>query len=537
MEKISTKPLVVAVHMALATNLSGSVSAETFPAEIQLSTLDGSIGFTINGDGDYDKSGISVSGGLDINGDGIDDLIIGAEGAKPNGYSSGKTYVLYGTNQGFPNIFELSGVDGTNGFVINGEAPDDESGASVSSAGDVNGDGIDDLVIGAWRSDPNGPSSGRSYVVFGSDTDLPHPLELSSLDGMNGFALNGRVEGGRSGRSVSGIGDINGDGIDDLIIRSFYAGINGGAHVVFGRSTGFSSEIDLADLDGSNGFLIIGGPGTNGFGSRVGFVGDINNDGINDLAIGLPFADPNGDRSGATALIFGSSAGFGSTVNLSALDDTEGVIFNGERDFNRSGESVSGVGDINGDGIDDLVISSWYRDYFGESRGDAYVIFGSDALPSPFELSAIDGSNGFVVYGENAYDAFGRSVTKAGDINGDGIDDVIFGASGSYDVSNVVNTTGSAYVLFGSAAGFTSPFDLNSINGLNGVSLTGISTGDRTGFSVSGVGDVNNDGLDDIIVGAPRSRPNNTLAGRSYVVFGRDGLFSDGFENGSSADE
>ncbi len=183
-----------------------------------LADLDGSNGFVINGIDERDFSGRSVSGAGDINGDGIDDLIIGAYRADPNGGYSGESYVVFGRDAGFDASLELSALDGSNGFVLNGIDTDDRSGVSVSGAGDINGDGIDDLIIGADGAEPNGDDSGESYVVFGRDTGFDAALELSELDGSNGFVLNGIDTDDRSGFSVSDAGDINGDGIDDLII-------------------------------------------------------------------------------------------------------------------------------------------------------------------------------------------------------------------------------------------------------------------------------------------------------------------------------
>jgi hypothetical protein len=192
----------------------------------ELSSLNGSNGFVLNGIDGGDSSGTSVSGAGDVNGDGIDDLIIGAVYADPNGSYSGESYVVFGSSSGFSSALELSSLNGSNGFVLNGIDADDYSGNSVSGAGDVNGDGIDDLIIGASTADPNVDDEGESYVVFGSSTGFGASIELSSLNGSNGFVLNGIDANDLSGNSVSGAGDVNGDGIDDLIIGAYRADPN-----------------------------------------------------------------------------------------------------------------------------------------------------------------------------------------------------------------------------------------------------------------------------------------------------------------------
>ena len=157
-----------------------------------------------------------------MNGDGIADFVIGAPTASPGGKASaGKSYVIFGRpGLGSGGSLALSSLNGTNGFVLNGEAAGDESGHSVANAGDVNGDGIADLVIGARFASPgNKTGAGKSYVVFGSaGIGSAGSLALSNLNGTNGFVLNGEALGDRSGISVGSAGDVNGDGIVDLVI-------------------------------------------------------------------------------------------------------------------------------------------------------------------------------------------------------------------------------------------------------------------------------------------------------------------------------
>ncbi|KIE06305.1 FG-GAP repeat protein, partial [Candidatus Jidaibacter acanthamoeba] len=211
----------------------------SFSNPFSLSELDGSNGFKINGAVVGGNAGHAVSSAGDINGDGIADLIIGAESVN---YPAGASYVVFGSKTPFASSINVSDLDGSNGFRLNG-ASGDNAGISVSRAGDINGDGIDDLIIGAYRANSN---AGASYVVFGSKTPFSSSINLSGLDGSNGFKLNGAASDS-AGNSVSSAGDINGDGIDDLIIGAPNGNSNtGGGYVVFGSKTPFSSSINLS---------------------------------------------------------------------------------------------------------------------------------------------------------------------------------------------------------------------------------------------------------------------------------------------------
>jgi len=199
--------------------------------------LNGTNGFVINGiTALFDQSGFSVSSLGDVNDDGIDDLIVAADRAASEGRSfAGQSYIIFGSSSGFPSPFELSSLNGTNGFIINGIASGDQLGESVLSLGDVNMDGIDDLIIGAPPADlGNRTAVGQSYIILGSSSGFPSPFELSTLDGTNGFTINGIAADDESGRSVSSLGDVNMDGIDDLIVGAPAAGFVGSSYVIFG---------------------------------------------------------------------------------------------------------------------------------------------------------------------------------------------------------------------------------------------------------------------------------------------------------------
>ncbi|MEH2182548.1 beta strand repeat-containing protein [Nostoc sp.] len=428
---------------------------------INLSDLNGTNGFIIDGIAEYDGLGSSVSNAGDINNDGIDDLIIGAPTADLNGKeNAGQSYVVFGrTNLGSGGTLNLSDLNGTNGFIINGIGKLDFSGGSVNNAGDINNDGIDDLIIGADSASLNGNfRAGQSYVVFGgTNLGSSGTLNLSDLNGTNGFIINGIGKLDSSGGSVSNAGDINNDGIDDLIIGAYQASPNSGippytgqSYVVFGGTNlGSGGTLNVSDLNGTNGFIINGIGNFDGLGRSVSNAGDINNDGIDDLIIGAPTADPN-FRTGQSYVVFGgTNLGSGGTLNLSDLNGTNGFIINGIAADDLSGSSVSNGGDINNDGIDDLIIGAYFASPNGkENAGQSYVVFGGTNLGSggTLNLSDLNGTNGLIINGTTS-DFSGNSVSNGGDINNDGIDDLIIGAG--FANPNGKDLAGRSYVVFG----------------------------------------------------------------------------------------
>ena len=473
--------------------------------------------------------------------------------------------------QVLPKVIDLSGLNtntptGTPGLIINGIDAGDSSGSSVSNAGDINGDDVDDLLIGASLADPNSNNlAGETYVIFGStdlDTLVSPVINLSSLNtdtpDARGLIINGIDANDFSGFSVSNGGDVNGDGIDDLLIGAFFADPNGNTdageiYIIFGDAglgTLVSSEINLSSLNTSTpdvlGLIINGIDLGDRSGFSVSSAGDINGDDIDDLLIGSRNADPNGNNSGETYVIFGSTVLntlAPPVINLSSLanetPDVAGLIINGIDAHDRAGGSVSSAGDINGDGIDDLLIGARDADPNELSyAGETYVLFGGtglDMLPTPFiNLSSLATGtpdiSGLVINGIDANDLSGDAVSSAGDINGDGIDDLLIGASTANPNDN--DRAGETYVIFGGVSLDTLAPPVINLSSLNtdvpdtpGLTINGIDASDYSARFVSNAGDINGDGIDDLLIGATDADPNgNFNAGETYVIFGSTGM-------------
>jgi Ca2+-binding RTX toxin-like protein len=514
---------------------------------IDLANLVPSQGFVIHGAEAGDLSGYSVSSAGDVNGDGFDDLILGARHADAAGnakLSAGESYVIFGKADGFGASIDLATLTPAQGFIIYGADSNDRSGRSVSAAGDVNGDGFDDLIIGADRASGVGSAAdkdGESFVIFGKAAGFGAGLDLAVLTPAQGFVIQGADSFDFLGTSVSSAGDVNGDGFDDLIVGapepSLGSGVQletGESYVIFGTDAGFAARIDAATLTAPQGFVVRGADVYDNLGWSVSSAGDVNGDGFDDLVIGAFGGDGPANAgvrhyTGETYVVFGTDSGFESSLDVEALTPAQGFVIFGVEAYDSSGRSVSAAGDVNGDGFDDLIIGAPRADAAGNAKseaGESYVIFGRDeGFGSSIHLVALTPEQGFVIFGANADDHSGHSVSSAGDVNGDGFDDLIIGALAADSVGNAKSSAGESYLIFGTDAGFGAGIDLASLAPSQGFVIFGADANDFAGRSVSAAGDINGDGFDDLILGADQADAAGNakdLAGDSYVIYGAD---------------
>jgi hypothetical protein len=381
-----------------------------------------------------------------------------------------------------PLQIQLSDIaNGKGGFVIDGQDGTDAVGA-VSSAGDVNGDGLEDLIIGA-------PRGSKAYVVFGKKGTTR--VKLSDVAaGKGGFVINGGSNIELAGINVSLAGDINGDGLADVIVHApaWYAGRD---YVILGKTD--TAAVELSDVESGTGGFVIQGFSVTPYDSNVSAIGDFNGDGLADLLVETATYWYY-HRPGAAYVIFGKTDT--KPVNVNALG-AGGVSIGGGWDV---GEAVAGVGDVNGDGLADIVLGSTYE-YYGFYFSSAYVVFGRTGT-TPIKLSDVhNGIGGFEMDGANYQgDGAGFSVGPAGDLNGDGLADMIVGAP-------AWSSNGGAYVVFGKTD--TQRVDLAQVAAGQGGFVVNGTTDVRAGWWVSGAGDINADGLGDVIVG------NNIVFGKS----------------------
>jgi len=383
--------------------------------------------------------GSSVSSAGDVNGDGYQDILVGIKGYNSN---TGRACIYFGGNV----------LDNVADVTLNGESMNNRFGESVSSAGDMNGDGYSDVIIGA----PQYGADGRAYIYFGG----------SSMNNIVDVVLNGEALGVVFGNSVSTAEDVNGDGYSDVIVGDYQYNSNAGrAYIFFGGN----SVDNIADK-------ILTGFAISGLGFSVASAGDVNGDGYSDVITGIIYANSN---SGLSNIYFGGNQ----------MDSVADVIMSADLAGSNFGWSVSPAGDVNGDGFSDVIVGAYL---FSSYTGKAFIFLGG---------SVMDNISDITMTGESSLNYFGGSVSSAGDINGDGYSDVIIGAYGN------TQYTGRAYIYLGGV----------SMNNIADITMKGESTSNYFGASVSSAGDINGDGYSDIIVGAFNF---NSVTGRAYIYTG-----------------
>ncbi len=408
------------------------------------SDLDGSNGFVIHGVNPADLLGVSVASAGDLNVDGIPDIVIGSR--RTDGISGG-AYVVFGAaGIGKNGELSLDELNGTNGFRIAGDAVAVDLGNALSSVGDINNDGIDDIILGARFAAPNGLfSAGACYVIFGSlDVGGMGLLGVSSLDGSNGFAIYGEFQNDLAGYSVSGGEDFNGDGVDDLIIGATHYNpyVNGSGYpygtcyIVYGSgSIGGSGVLELGSLDWRAGSQFVlptaGGHYKNYFGESVSMIGDVNSDGYADALVSFVTSQGASPQNGARAayILFGrAEVGSSGYVDLVELDDSLKYLLRtiGHSLPNLRGGQlsphrrliVSRAGDLNNDGIQDMILGAIDNGYGGSTSAGAYVLFGGSSFTVPADFN----QNGCIDSPDLAFflAAWG---TPGADLNDDGTTD------------------------------------------------------------------------------------------------------------------
>ncbi|MDZ4712487.1 MAG: integrin alpha, partial [bacterium] len=412
--------------------------------------------------------GTSVSSAGDVNGDGYSDVIIGAPYYDNGEVNEGAAFVYHGS---------ISGLSLTSNWIAEGNQPVAEFGTSVSSAGDVNGDGYSDVIVGSSKYDNPENDEGKVFVYHGSSTGLSVTSNWSAESNQSNAYF---------GNSVSTAGDVNGDGYSDVIVgANFFDNGNtneGGAFVYHGSSSGLTL-ISNWSAEGNQ--------SNSNFGWSVSTAGDVNGDGYSDVIIGAQNYDNGQSNEGGAFVYHGSGTGLSLTTNWTGESNQGSALY---------GWSVSSAGDVNGDGYSDIIVGAKNFDNPESNEGRAYVYQGSS--------TGLSATSNWTNEANIANSEFGNSVSSAGDVNGDGYSDVIIGAL-AFD--NAQSNAGKVYIYNGSATG---------LSGIENWTAEGNQQDAYFGLSVSTAGDINGDGYSDVIIGSGNFDNGNVNEGAAYVYYG-----------------
>ncbi len=373
----------------------------------------------------------------------------------------------------------------------------DNFGSSIVNIGDLNNDGISDIAVGAFGDDAGGTDSGAIHVLF-----MNRNGTVSSTIEINNNTANGPVlnNDNRFGISIANIGDLNIDGISDIAVGAYGGGddYSGAIHVLFMNRNGTVSSTIEINNNTANGPDLNNG---DNFGSSIANIGDLNGDGILDIAVGALSGEA------IHVMLMNRNGTVSSTIEINALTEHGPIITSGDR----FGVSIANIDDLNGDGISDIAVGAYYDDTNGTNRGTIHVLFmNSDAsVSSTIEINDSTANGPTLV----DHDYFGSSIENIGDLNGDGILDIAVGASND-DAGGT--DSGTIHVLFmNSDASVSNTIEINN-NTANGPVLNYV---DNFGSSITNIGDLNNDGISDIAVGAPGDDAGGPDRGTIHVLF------------------
>jgi hypothetical protein len=472
----------------------------------EISLADASLTFW--GEDEYDWSGYSVSPAGDVNGDGYDDMLIGAPYAGVvlyRGRGEGRVYLILGRprHQWAADHISLSDADAS--FL--GSKSFSMTGRQNYTAGDVNGDGYDDFLISCWKY---GHQEGKAYLFLGRsniDWGLDFPVELADA------TFLGEDEFDRASYYVSTAGDVNADGYDDFLITAGGDEEGGGfragqVYLILGRpEADWGQDFDLGLADAS----FLGEAEGDVAGRSAAGVGDVNGDGYDDFLIGALYNDDGGPDAGQAYLILGrEGTDWGMDYPLSQAD----ASFVGEAAGDQVGRRVAGAGDVNNDSYADLLFGASYHDQAGPDAGKAYLILGQADVDwgMDYPLSLADAS----FLGEAEGDQAGRRVSGAGDVDHDGYADFLIDAPHN---GREFEEGGTAYLFFGTeAADWGSDFPLASAD----VVYLAEAPYDHAGYDIAPAGDMDGGGAGDLLIGAYAADEQGNMSGQSYVIFGDD---------------